>query len=136
AAAADAVRGREFDALVQSFGGDRAKAERFQRLFREAERASGERADALDAEREALAAEAVANVEAMVEDAELLDQLARTFRAMEDNPQAIAEAIQPYLADLPLPGQRPGDRANAALAVLRKAAALIEDHGLDSRAIT
>jgi predicted kinase len=136
AAAAADVRRRQHADLVASFGGDEAKAVRFERLWKEADRATGAHADALDAEREALAREAVTNIQTVYEDADALDALARTFRDIEANPQEIPAILQRYLADIPLPGHAADERANASLAVMRKAAAIIEDNGLDSKTIT
>ena len=135
----DALKGlreAEFDDLVRQFGGDRQKAEKFRSLWRQAENApTRQEADMLDAQRQKL-------IEGMpdVEPREFVDeyalrQLRDAFREIE-NGNAV-KALNDSMTDLPtlreVQDGKISSRAQAALAILRKATQEARLQGLDPK---
>jgi len=135
----DALKGlreAEFADLVRQFGGDRQKAEKFKSLWRQAENApTRQEADMLDAQRQKL-------IEGMpdVEPREFVDeyalrQLRDAFRDIE-NGNAV-KALNDSMTDLPTMREvqdgKISSRAQAALAILRKATQEARLQGLDPK---
>lgn len=136
------MRGGELKILTAAFGGDEAKARRWQHLWRQADSdlISRERAEKLDAEREALSATAkpgLDNIE--LADEPNLRALAKVFDDIERHPAEIPDILPRHLSDLPLSTKAPEAWSlpeARAVAIMRKAGWEIQAAGLDVRQIS